>query len=243
MPVVDVSVLSATRITGTSLRSSFCVYVRLQGQAIRTKLSNADRSGEVCFGERFRFQYHYETTNPVRNRLFVELWTKSLFSQSCVSVAWIEMGEQRFVRGEQLRVNLHGTFEGKSSTLTLVITPLDFGEHPSVAQQPIPVMYGMPVEGTPLELPSPYSSAAYTPNTCPTVLDPMSRQKHEGLQPQPQTFVPASLPPPLYSDLLLARQHQVSGGANGQGPGALLAPSQNAKRDHNVDHSKKSQQL
>lgn len=137
MPVVDVSVLSASEVVGLSAKKSFCVYVRLQGQAIRTKPANADRTGEIRFGERFRFQYQPDTRRPGRNRMFVELWTKSLFSQACVSVAWIEMDEQPFARGQPMRLNVRGTFEGKSAVISLVITPLDFGDVPGAAPQPM----------------------------------------------------------------------------------------------------------
>ncbi|CAC9484771.1 hypothetical protein, unknown function [Leishmania infantum JPCM5] len=241
MPVVDVSVLCATEITGVSLRNSFCVYVRLQGQSIRTKSSSADHVGEVCFGERFRFQYHRDTKRPGRNRLFVELWIKTLFSQSCVSVAWIEMAEQRFVRGEQTRVNVRGAFEGRRATLSIAITPLDFGESLCVVQQPMPVMYGVPVEGIPLASPNPYTSAAYVPNACAAALDSTSCEKREGptQPPQPQAFVGASLPPPLYPSLSQGMQHQPSGG--GQYCSAVSTPSQIAERDHSVDCVKPKQ--
>ncbi|KAG5480793.1 hypothetical protein CUR178_05928 [Leishmania enriettii] len=222
MPVVDVSVLCATQITGVSLRNLFCVYVRLQGQTIRTNFSNADGAGEVHYSERFRFQYKPDANRFVRNRLFAELWTKSFFSQSCVSVAWIEMSEQHFVRGEQLHVNLRGTFEGKSATLSIAITPLDFGESSAVVQQAVPVAYGLPVEGVPLAPYNPYTSAAYIPNECAVVPDLVSCQKNEAapLPPQPQAFVGASLPPPSSSD-----------GAGDQNPSALPASGQNADLD------------
>ncbi|CAG9573221.1 hypothetical_protein_-_conserved [Leishmania major strain Friedlin] len=241
MPVVDVSVLCATEITGVSLRYSFCVYVRLQGQAIRTKSSSADHVGEVRFGERFRFQYDYDTRRPSRNRLFVELWTKRLFSQSCVSVAWIEMGEQRFVRGEQTRMNVRGAFEGKRATLSIAITPLDFGESRCVVQQQMPVLYGVPVEGIPLASPNPYTSAAYVPNACATAQDSTACENREvpTQPPQPQACVGASLPPPLYPSLSQGMQHQPSGG--GQCCGTVSTPSQIAERDHSVDCGKPKQ--
>lgn len=138
MPVVDVSVLSATDVVGVSPKKSFGVYVRLQGQAIRTKPASADRTNEIRFGERFRFQFQPDPRRPGRNRMFVELWTKSLFSQACVSVAWIDMDEQRFVRGQPMRTNVRGTFEGKSSTINLLLTALDFGDVPGGAQQQFP---------------------------------------------------------------------------------------------------------
>lgn len=149
MPVVDVSVLSATEVVGISNKKSFGVYVRLQGQAIRTKSANADRNGEIRFGERFRFQYQPDSRRPGRNRMFVELWTKSLFSQACVSVAWIEMDEQHFVRGQQMRMNVRGTFEGKSATVSLIITPLDFGDAPGVQQQMPPQQQQLSQQGQP----------------------------------------------------------------------------------------------
>ncbi|KPI84756.1 hypothetical protein ABL78_6201 [Leptomonas seymouri] len=141
MPVIDVSVLSATDVACVPTKRSFCVYVRLQGQAIRTKPARADRAGEIRFGERFRFQYQPDARRPGRNRMFVELWTKSLFSQACVSVAWIEMAEQRFVHRQQMRMNVRGTFEGKSAVISLVLTPLDFGEMPSVPPQQMPQQF------------------------------------------------------------------------------------------------------
>ncbi|KAG5480065.1 hypothetical protein LSCM1_06490 [Leishmania martiniquensis] len=219
MPAVDVAVVCATQITGVSLRNPFCVYVRLQGQAIRTNFVNADCAGEVRYSERFCFQYKYDSNRSGRNRLFAELWTKSFFSQSCVSVAWIEMSEQHFVRGEQLRVNLRGTFEGKSATLSLVITPLDFGETAAVVQQVVPVAYGLPVEGVPLAPADPYTSAAYMPNVCAVVPDPASCRKCDAapLPPPPPAFVGASLPPPLYPSFSQDKQQQTSSaGAGGQ---------------------------
>jgi hypothetical protein len=153
MPVVDVSVLSATEVSGVSSKKSFCVYVRLQGQAIRTKPASADRTGEIRFGERFRFQYQPDGHRPGRNRMFVELWTKSLFSQGCVSVAWIEMGEQHFVRGQQMRMNVRGTFEGKAATISLVVTPLDFGDLPGAPQPPM--QQQLPQQGQPGQMPYP----------------------------------------------------------------------------------------
>ncbi|KAK7197197.1 hypothetical protein NESM_000665100 [Novymonas esmeraldas] len=268
MPVVDVSVLCATELSGVSLRKSFCVYVRLQGQAIRTKPADPDRLGEVRFGERFRFQYQRDTVRPGRNRMFVELWTKSLFSQGCVSVAWLEMDEQRFVRGQQLRVNVRGTFEGKHATVSLVITPLDFGENPNAPQQPQQqqlfqqqqqqypypqpqqqqpyppqqqVLYGLPAEGVPLAPPNPYSSAAYTPNACAVAQDPTSCCPSDEV-PQPQAFVGASLPPPLYPGM---SRNQQSGGGAGQYPEALPPPGGNPEYDYGFsnDYPQKPKQL
>ncbi|KAG5502711.1 hypothetical protein JIQ42_05780 [Leishmania sp. Namibia] len=242
MPVVDVSVLCATQITGVSLRNPFCVYVRLQGQAIRTNFSNADGAGEAHYSERFRFQYKPDANRSGRNRLFAELWTKSLFSQSCVSVAWVEMSEQHFVRGEQLHVNLRGTFEGKSATLSIAITPLDFGESSAVVQQAVPVAYGLPVEGVPLAPCNPYTSAAYMPNECAVVPDPASCQKTEAapLPPQSQAFVGASLPPPLYPSFSQDKPPPPpsSDGAGGQNLNALPASGQNADLDTRTHYTK-----
>ena len=169
MPVVDVSVLSATEVTGVSIKKSFCAYVRLQGQAIRTKPARANHMGQISFGERFRFQFQVDTHRPGRNRMFVELWTKSLFSQACVSVAWIEMAEQHFVRGQQMRMNIRGTFEGKCSTISLVVTPLDFGDVPVATQQP---MQQQPMQ----QQQQPYPGPVGYPNVPGLMPYPMSPQ-------------------------------------------------------------------
>ncbi|GET88207.1 hypothetical protein, unknown function [Leishmania tarentolae] len=239
MPVVDVSVLSATEITGVTLRNSFCAYVRLQGQAVRTRSSRADRAGEVCFSDKFCFQYHYDAKRSGRNRLFVELWSKKLFSQSCVSVAWLEMAETRFVRGEQMRVSLRGAFEGTRATLTIVVTPLDFGEIPRVVQQVMPATGSVPMEGIPLAMSNPYTSSAYMPNAGASALDSASCKKCEGPMPpppQPQAFVGASLPPPLYPVLPQGIQHQSSEG--NQYCNAVSMPAQASECDHSMGHVK-----
>lgn len=224
MPVLDVTIHHASGISGTSSRKSFCVYVRLQGQAMRTKTASMSGSGEVSFAERFRFQYTPDLRRRERNRLFLELWTKSIFSQACVSVAWLELDSQQFYRGQTIRFNLQGGFENKSSTLTLSVTPLDFGMTtatptlPPVAQftppppgpyyppqavsvpPPPPQVSAQPAEGIPLIPPNPYTTASYYPSAEPVM--PASTfppgQKEAPPTPPPNAFIGATLPPPLY---------------------------------------------
>ncbi|KPA75218.1 hypothetical protein ABB37_08533 [Leptomonas pyrrhocoris] len=277
MPVVDVSVLSATDVMGVSPKKRFCVYVRLQGQAIRTKPTGVDRNGEIYFGERFRFQYQPDARRPGRNRMFVELWTKSLFSQACVSVAWIEMDEQNFQRGQQSRINVRGTFENKSAVISLAVTPLDFGNVPGISQPPTQSQQGMPgqmqyapplgypnapgqlpyqmqrqpqlqpgmyanppAEGVPLAQESPYSTSTYMPNAVPVVRDAGNACEAARLPPQPDAYVGAALPPPLYPGLT---RGGASAGMEQLFPEALPVSDQSPKPDYGDDYPKKPTQF
>ncbi|KAG5506510.1 hypothetical protein JKF63_06013 [Porcisia hertigi] len=166
MVTLDVTVECVSNISGVSLSKSFCVYVRLQGQSVRTKISKVDHTASVEFGENFRFQYVPDRFRTTRNRLFVELWTQSLFWHSCVTVAWLEMDQECFVCGQPRRVALCGSMNEKSSTVHLVITPVNFNQGISLVHPAVPV-YGQPVQGIPLEPNQLYPGALYLPDASP----------------------------------------------------------------------------
>ncbi|CAD2215154.1 hypothetical protein AGDE_16399 [Angomonas deanei] len=176
MPVVDISIIKVFNVTGDKGKK-LNVYVRLQGQAMRTSTFSLQR-GECNMNERFRFQYDPSRarSDEASNKLYVEVWSKSLMSQSCVSVAVTPL-TMPLVMGQPTQMNVHGWFEGKSAAVKLVIRPVDFGLPPQGAPQPYAMMppqpQGMPqpymnpsrpAEGIPLEPvadPNPYGTSDY----------------------------------------------------------------------------------
>ncbi|EPY26711.1 hypothetical protein STCU_02126 [Strigomonas culicis] len=222
MPVLDISVLNASNIQGVSSEKTFCVYVRLQGQAMRTK-TVVGHNGIVVFNERFRFQYRPPRDNlsDDKNRLFVELWVKSTFSQSCVAVAWANM-DQDFVQKRQVVLNMTGNFEGKSATVSVSLLPLDFGRS-------LPTEGPLPYNTVPMQMPPPtnlYNAPAPQPTYPPPLYSQPTPQPlgysgpAEGVPLQQvaspyttATYTPQPLPPqqqpnPCQAAPLPPQQHQ-----------------------------------
>ncbi|CCW64486.1 unnamed protein product [Phytomonas sp. EM1] len=156
MPVLDVIVIKAFGIHGVSLNKNFKIYLRLQQQNAGSK--KCKKVGdEIHFLQKFTF--HYDPNHYTREkRLFIELWTESLFGESCVSVAWVCLDTQNFVRGESITLSLRGGFENLQASFMVAIVPIDFGAvsgHPS--QQ------GQPVLGIPLNMHNP-PAVTYPPH-------------------------------------------------------------------------------
>lgn len=199
MPVVDVTVVKVFDIQGISTKKNFCVYVRLQGQSMRTTTASGSTT-DVNFKERFRFQYHPDGQSREKNHLFVEVWSKSFLGQSCVSIAWVDMAAQFFMRGQPITFNLSGSFEGRRATAAVMITPVDFGMHQPWYPTAPPMAMAIPMPPTPpgaaaagTVMPAqpdhPYPTAQYYSNSC----------AQDTCTPSPAAPpVLGTLPPPLY---------------------------------------------
>lgn len=131
-PLIDVTVVKATDIIGTTSSKKFCVYLRLQNQGVRTNACKLI-GDQVMFNEKFKFRYNPQhKNNRTRNELFIELWSKGFMNNNCVSISWVHLSAFNLVQGVPLTLNINGSFEGSSAKVMVTILPTNFSYKGSI---------------------------------------------------------------------------------------------------------------